>query len=286
MIVAFCFFVRFGGQLAESRLWRVAVYVGCAIAIAAVSVAGMPKNITGGTMTYILAIAAVLYLRSTRGAGGMVALVFVVVAIAIGLLMEFRAILAYAVVLLAVRYGVRVFPRWLAFWGGIAAVIAAAWLAVWFFSNLYSSETAAVVRQWIEAQTGRRVESGREWLWPMILNTVGPQPWFGLGSGVLPRDFLSTDYSAHNYYIQTIMQVGYVGLGALGLYLASVWRLLIGVRNAAAGAFAAGVMVMFCLHNITEVLMFQNGLTAGLPAWISIGLGIGASVKACSNSKA
>ena len=74
------------------------------------------------------------------------------------------------------------------------------------------------------------------------------------------------------------------GPGGPGVYsvvvlvtlLLTIWGPL--VRSTTpAGRFAAAVFLMFVCHNATEVLMFQNGLMAGLPAWSVIGLGIAVS---------
>lgn len=227
------------------------------------------KNAVGGTVVYLTAVLCVAWF----GGGKLGALLLSAVAAAVGVAIGFRAMIAYtAVFLIAYMLSARVSGR-AYFWGGIAATSAAISGMLWFHRNLTTSPLARDIAYRIEELSGRRANSGRETLWPRILQTTEENPLFGMGAGVVPRDFLSTQLSSHNYYIQLYLQVGLIGLAVLLLFLLAVWRKLAYSTNAE-GRFGAALFLMFVIHNSTEVIMFQNLTLAAVPAWCAIGLAL------------
>jgi hypothetical protein len=225
-----------------------------------------------------MSILFVVLLTSERKPTATVMFLFSIFLAALGYLTEFRGMLAYSLVFSCAWIGSVIFPAWMFFLGFTLAASSTIYGLIWYFQNLYTSSIAAEISQLIFEWTQRPASSGREWLWPAILNAVGEDHWFGLGSGVIPGDFLSTDYSSHSYYLQTYLQVGLIGLFTLVVFLAAVWSLLT-EKSDAARTFGSAIFAMFILHNASEVIMLQNGMMASAMAWMTIGIAMGVPLK-------
>jgi O-Antigen ligase. len=124
-----------------------------------------------------------------------------------------------------------------------------------------------------EERTGRQFSSGRQVLWAILVEYAAEQPLFGYGPSALMSNFTGEELSAHNYYIQLVIQLGMVGLIMLMIWLWLIWESFVysdGPKYIV--ALGAACLVVFVIHNSLEVLMFQNGTIAAIPAWILIGL--------------
>lgn len=271
-LATFFFFARFGAILARRQGWRWAVYALCLAAIVLVYGSGLPKNITGGTMIYLLAVIAILAAAQGYATVTTLLLFGAITAICLGL--DFRAMLGYAAIGAAVVVAMRFLPAQLIFVLGASGAMGIITGVIWYVTHVESSALAAQITALIESYSGRRATSGRDWLWPAILNAVSISPWQGLGAGVRPSDFLSTDYSSHSTYMQTLLQVGYLGLFCLAGFLISVWRQIVRFGQDPIGRLTASLFIIFVMHNSSEVIMFQNAMIAAVPAWAALGMGL------------
>jgi putative inorganic carbon (hco3(-)) transporter len=138
-----------------------------------------------------------------------------------------------------------------------------------------SSDNWAVVERMAHWQAG----------WYMFLD----HPWLGVGAGnyaaAYPLYYVATWLDplghAHNYYLNTLAELGVVGLALLLLLLALVFYRLGGalVRSAAFGgtfwrATLAGVMgalVVFCVHNLFDNL-FVHSVNVQMGFIVGVGL--------------
>jgi O-antigen ligase len=115
----------------------------------------------------------------------------------------------------------------------------------------------------INDMSGKNIESGRERIWPMLLELIAQRPWLGYGAGALPSNLTTLELSSHNYYIQILLQVGTLGLMSIGLLLAEVWNLFLRSRHSLttriAGSFFAGMVI----HQNFEVSLTQNNMALG-----------------------
>lgn len=236
----------------------------------------LQKNITGGTILYLIAIPTVIILARAGSRARLLLVLYFAAATLLGFALDFRGLIGYALILVLAYIGAATLPK-PAFWVvGIVGASAVIGGTIWYFLNVRTSELAVTITRLVIDTSGRPATSGRDWLWPSIAQIVEYSPWTGIGAGALPRDVLPTTLSAHSYYMQVYLQLGFIGIVLLVTLLLTIWGPL--VRSTTpAGRFAAAVFLMFVCHNATEVLMFQNGLMAGLPAWSVIGLGIAVS---------
>ncbi|MFB9957699.1 O-antigen ligase family protein [Agromyces bracchium] len=266
-------FAAYGNEMLGYRGFRFALYAICAVGLIGLGSLDLPKNITGGTVLYLVALVTISIISQARRGFWMYSSLFVATSVLLSFWMDFRGLLGYAAVFAAAMVGAHVLrPRayWLVGIVGSVAIISA---TLWYFLNVNQNQLINDITRIVSETSGRRALSGRDWLWPAILSAVESSPLMGLGSGALPRDIMQTDLSAHNYYLQLYLQIGLVGLAILTSLLLVVWRRLAFGRSPAV-QFGSALFLMFVAHNSTEVLMFQNGLIAAVPAWCAIGIAI------------
>ena len=67
--------------------------------------------------------------------------------------------------------------------------------------------------------SGGRLYSGRQYLWPPIIEAIKEKQLFGYGVSATPGLFLPTDLSCHNLYLQISLQFGILGLLFFGFDL-------------------------------------------------------------------
>lgn len=271
---ALLLFVTYGRDIIEMPGFRVVAIVLILAGAVAINFSSYPKNATGGTLLYLLALLFTIILTRPRRHTWPLIIAYAAIATGMSFALEFRGLLGYSAILVLGYIGAAKLPK-RAFWVvGIVGSVAVIAATIWYFLNIATSPLAVAITSSVTDASGRRAASGREWLWPSILQAVNEHdPIVGLGAGTLPRDFLPTDLSSHNFYIQVFLQVGLIGLAVLIGLLLSVWKPL-AASLTPIGWFGAAVFLMFVAHNSTEVLMFQNGLIAGVPAWCAIGLAI------------
>jgi len=93
-----------------------------------------------------------------------------------------------------------------------------------------------------------------------------------------PPDPREIPKSSHNLFLQIGLQMGVVGIIALGLLCVSLIFNLRARKGEGVGpvrCFAAACTLMVILHNTFDVLLLQNLFSTAVIAWILIGVGAG-----------
>lgn len=230
-----------------------------------------PKNISGGAIIYLLTLMALIFIYSKPERGLFYASTLFATSGAVALAFDFRSMVLYSLVMLLAYWGSSFLSQRIYWWAGVLGCATVIGALTWYFLNAFTSPLALEISRQITDTSGRRATSGREWLWPAIVHFVQDRQWTGAGVGVLPRDFLPTTFSSHSYYMQVYLQLGFLGVALLVAVLLALWKPLSGAVTRPA-RFGAAVFLMFVLHNSTEVLAFQIGLLASIPAWCVIGM--------------
>lgn len=268
-ISALLFFSCYGSMIRSQRAWSQVLIFFSVASIALVATSGMPKNIASGTIAYLVSIIASLTIkdrndwRKPLAFGATIAL--------LGYLNEFRALIPLSLGFVTIWILYDKFPRFFSFTSATIALFFFSYAIIWFYTSIYTSYLAADISHTIASISGRPATSGREWLWPIIISAASNSPLYGVGSGIVPANIVSTDYSSHNYYLQTFLQAGLIGTIFLTLLLISVLNHLSN-KDLICGRFGVSLFIMFIIHNSSEVIMLQNGMTAGLMAWTAIGI--------------
>lgn len=123
--------------------------------------------------------------------------------------------------------------------------------------------------------TGKNIMSGRQIIWPEVAAFVLEKPWLGWGGGSQLRNFSHLTLSAHNLYLQILLQVGVVGLTALLIFLFSIWNIFwrLSFNKDIRWAAASFIYVLLCQN--FEVTLTQNNMALSWPMWCFIALIMG-----------
>lgn len=276
---ALLLFTTYGREMTSYFWFRHLAYLCIAAGLITLPLTGQAKNLLAGSAIYLGALLISLLIVRRPHATWRYGTFMFVGAATLAYFMDFRAMIAYTLVLLLALWGARILSARQFFWTGLLGIAGVIGGLTWYFLNAYTSRLAIDLSRAIETQTGRRATSGRDWLWPNIMRQNEGDELLGSGVGKLPRDFLPTDFSSHSSYMQTYLQVGLVGVVLLALVLLAIWSPLAAQARDPRVRFGAALFLMFVLHNGTEVLMFQTGLIASIPAWCAIGLALSETVR-------
>lgn len=130
-----------------------------------------------------------------------------------------------------------------------------------------------------ETVTGRQLSTGRELIWLDVLNEVSKRPVLGHGPQVTAGGFGNLGLaSAHNMYLQIVLQVGAVGLAGFVGLMWWIWNRLGAAAETKVARTTGAVLIGVLLQQSFEVSLTHNNLTLGLLAWIVIGIGVSASI--------
>jgi len=72
--------------------------------------------------------------------------------------------------------------------------------------------------------TGARLFSGRDILWPIVLNKIQASPIIGNGIGISLADFSNETVSAHNLFLFILLQTGIIGLLLFIILLYNIFK--------------------------------------------------------------
>lgn len=124
--------------------------------------------------------------------------------------------------------------------------------------------------------TGKRLTSGRNYLWPMIFEKIKEKPFFGWGSGTNIHELTGLDLSTHNGYLQILLESGIFGLFLHSILIILIGYIFIKSKNKDHFTiFGFSIYTYLLIFQTFEVSMFQNNLTMSLPIWAMIGWCIG-----------
>lgn len=242
---------------------------------------GIGKNAANGAMAYhIFLLGVVLFARSPNHSRLIAACMFFCVFLA-SFASGHRTLAALGMICSLLALLPPPLPRrvWHALLPWIlGAVIVGFILTMTDRGPLSLAELDRAVIEW----TGRPAKSGRHVIWQIILSFAEQRPFFGWGAGALFTNIHDSEWSSHSYYLQVLLQTGYLGLGSVILLFLSIWHI---ARPSVAGErpgfdHVVGLVVVFVIvHSSTEVFLTQNLLFVGMPAWMALGVALGEKVR-------
>lgn len=114
--------------------------------------------------------------------------------------------------------------------------------------------------------------SGRQLIWSQLLPYIYQRKWIGYGFSVTLSMFFEETRSAHNWYLQTILQMGIIGMIIICYLLKKIWDVLYQFKskNVITLAFMLGILVWQSF----EVTLTQNNLPTGIIVWMILGFGL------------
>lgn len=141
-----------------------------------------------------------------------------------------------------------------------------------FYLWFQNTKLSKVINEWSLAVFDKSLYSGREDIWGPLLKVAMESPIIGHGIGIHGKQFVK--HTAHNQYIQTLLEVGFIGLIVFLILLYFIYDML--VKNKA--AFAAKLSALyFCgilIYEVFELTLFQNNYSISILQWLIITAGI------------
>ena len=156
---------------------------------------------------------------------------------------------------------------------------------IWFLITVFSSaalvpfyiwfqntKLASVINEWSLAVFNKSLYSGREKIWGTLLEVALESPIIGYGIGIDGRQF--GRHTAHNQYIQTLLEVGLIGLIVLLILLYFIYDMLVKNKTAFAARLSALYFCGILIYEVFELTLFQNNYSISILQWLIITAGI------------
>ncbi|WP_269791603.1 O-antigen ligase family protein [Stenotrophomonas sp. Iso1] len=285
----FFFYVQNGSTIRRNPIFLIGATM-ASIAFLMPSLLGLNmKNFDGGMAFYGMCVIVFLFMGNRPPNSSIaitIAIAFGAATSIYGYLIDFRMLITYGMLLalcyllLSWRPGLTRLYR-----SSFLLLITTIGATMFFYMNIENSLYLTEINDFFIRTTDRPALSGRQILWPAIASAISENPWIGLGAGTLPSDIIDTDFSAHNYYLQVTLQVGLIGLTLALTCVYRIWRELFKAkRKASSLIFAIATLIIFVLHNASEVIMFQNALRVAIPAWIIFFIATSSSIREATQS--
>ncbi|WP_161603055.1 O-antigen ligase family protein [Oceanobacillus massiliensis] len=117
-------------------------------------------------------------------------------------------------------------------------------------------------------------DSGRSVIWEQLFQKISENPLFGYGLGTNAKDLIVTNYTAHNQFLQIIIEVGMVGFVIFIFLLYSIWKLLIKRLDSSVAVWSACFFLGILVYENFEMTLFQNNYSIAILQWMIITIGI------------
>jgi len=288
ILISGSFLFFFEQKARTSDITKVGIWALIGFALLCVVLGGLQKNTLSAIAGYLILAAGVLAMRLSASpvrAGSLAFAAVMIIALAMNhrtmMVMGFVAWIAF---LAMVRFPWRINRMMLlmAAAGGIFLFMA---LNIGLFGLSIRDYNSLALEY-----TGRNALSGRQLIWPILVRAVTSSEWglwFGLGTGHTFSDLYESHWSAHNYYLQTFMQAGIVGLVLLIALLYSMWH-AIGRASRADPLrhYLTAVLAIVIVHSSMTVFLLQVNLTIAINVWAGLGLGFGLLRRSAAPAKA
>jgi O-antigen ligase len=275
------FTVVFVFLLVESFLWARAGFPHPLTQAVAVSASMLPKNTLGA-----FAAAALFFMLANLGARRvrLARIIGIILAVALlwasGSRTPLLAVFVAGGIYLAWPFLIQ--NKWL------YRAVFLSWLIagsafVYYYLSLSRSESIARIA--IEEVTGQGVYSGRELLWPVVLQYIGERPFLGWGAGLDEGEALldagigpnvhgASTMNAHNLFLGVALKTGIVGLFLQIAMLGAIWLKFYSGRYNPTVRLAAACFMGICVHQLFETSLISTNLSIGILFWSIIAIGL------------
>src|SRR5690625_1304347 len=116
--------------------------------------------------------------------------------------------------------------------------------------------------------------SGRNDIWASVIKVIVEKPWFGHGAGIRAFEIAATEKTAHNMYLQLLLEVGVLGFILFVLLLISIWYVLNNRLHYFVTKWSACFMLGILVYNSFELTLFQNNYSIASFQWLIMTIGI------------
>ncbi|PER82241.1 O-antigen ligase family protein [Bacillus cereus] len=151
----------------------------------------------------------------------------------------------------------------------ICIILAFCMLFSFFYPRLPEYDFALDWNRELLELTGKSLFSGRQLVWKDLLNSAMENPLLGYSFDMR----FNGGMSAHNMYLEIILQSGILGLGFLLILFYSIWLYLCRYGHYVNARISGAALTAIIIHQLFEVTLIQNNLAIGIMQWIIISLG-------------
>jgi len=157
-------------------------------------------------------------------------------------------------------------------------IFALIFIGVFIYPSLQTSNYILQIDQILIGYTGKSIFSGRNKIWSILLSVINEKIVFGHGASALPRNFIYTNLSSHNLYLQTILQTGIVGVLALLGIVTFIWKKFWAKKDIKQVKISAAFLVSILVYQTFEVSLTQNNLSLGILQWLVLSVGLSKTI--------
>lgn len=145
---------------------------------------------------------------------------------------------------------------------------------IYFMVYIDLSQYNELVRDY----SNKNLMSGRNEVWPFVLDLIKEKPYLGWGGGITLADVSFYNFSSHNMYLHTALQVGILGVLLIYLFYFNLWRSLWALKenNNEIHKVNALFIWLIWIQNF-EVTLLQNNLAMSVPVICLIAYFMGVS---------
>ena len=152
------------------------------------------------------------------------------------------------------------------------------------YVGLYQSEFRKILNEFSRKYFRKNFFSGRQVLWAPIIDAIKEKLLLGYGLDMAPEKILGIGRSSHNWYIQTLLQVGIIGYLLTINIIRIVWNALQKFKDNFTSLSVAGFIIGMLLWQCFEVVLTQNNIQVGLLVWFVMGIGVNNSLAKLNNN--
>jgi O-antigen ligase len=153
---------------------------------------------------------------------------------------------------------------------------------IFFYLELSQFESFDGLQMLFQKYTRAPLYSGREVIWPILMDHVAEKPVFGWGAGFREETILyhpvSGGLSTHSLYLAVAMQTGLTGTALLWALLYSIWSILFRVQWDRVGRLSAAFFFAICVNQWFELSLIQNNVSIAILFWTITGIGVNRAI--------
>lgn len=151
-------------------------------------------------------------------------------------------------------------------------VIIANLLFVIAYTILPYQEIGQTINTLTQIYTGKNFFSGRQLIWNSIITQIYQAPFIGNGLSYTVGNIYDTQLSAHNWYLQILLQSGMIGLVLIVMLIFQIYKRLLKFLWCQKACLGAAFLLAFLSQQSFEIAFTQNHLSIGLIVWFILGM--------------
>jgi O-antigen ligase len=145
---------------------------------------------------------------------------------------------------------------------------------LFMYTKLKGTELGNSLNELSLEYTSKNLFSGRSEIWEQLFIKITEQPLLGYGMGIRASDIISTPLTAHNQYLQIVIEVGFVGFAIFLFFLYTIWKLLLKNRGNDVAKLSVAFFIAILTYENLELTLFQNNYSIAILQWLIITIGI------------